>query len=155
MIQNKYFTAFKLSLLLFTILGLATACSGNTLDTTPTLNENTSPTSPQVDAEEVDPTASAASTEEPPPSPAPSATPDPTSDISPTVSVDSKEQTASEGFELMESRCTECHSLERVQNKSKTLEEWRNTVERMVVYGAVLNEAEQEILIEYLAETYP
>jgi len=155
MIQNNYLTAFKLSLLLFAILGLATACSGNTLESTPTLKETPSPTSAEVDAEKVDPTTSVASTEEPPPSPAPSATPEPTSDISPTESVDSEEQTVPEGLTLLEERCTECHSLSRVTSKSKTLEEWRRTVERMVNKGTVLSDAEQEILIDYLAETYP
>jgi hypothetical protein len=37
----------------------------------------------------------------------------------------------------------------------KTEEEWRATVERMVGKGAQLDEAEQELLIQYLAETYP
>jgi cytochrome c-type biogenesis protein CcmH/NrfF len=155
MIQNNYLTAFKLSILFFAILGLATACSGNRIEATPKLNENPSPTSAQVAAEKVDPTASVAPTDEPAPSLEPSATAEPTSDISPTELVDSEEQTVSEGLALMEERCIECHNLSRVTSKSKTLEEWRRTVERMVDKGTVLSEAEQETLIDYLAETYP
>jgi hypothetical protein len=42
-----------------------------------------------------------------------------------------------------------------VERASKTEEEWKATVERMVGKGAQLNQAEQEQVIKYLAETYP
>jgi cytochrome c5 len=60
-----------------------------------------------------------------------------------------------EGKALVEERCTQCHDLGRVERAKKTEEEWKANVERMVGKGAQLNEAEQELVIQYLAETYP
>jgi len=57
-----------------------------------------------------------------------------------------------DGKSLVEERCTKCHDLERAK---KTEEEWKATVERMVGKGARLNQAEQELVIKYLTETYP
>jgi cytochrome c5 len=60
-----------------------------------------------------------------------------------------------DGQSLLQERCTVCHDLGRVERSKKTEEEWKATVERMVGKGAQLDEAEQELLIKYLAETYP
>ena len=60
-----------------------------------------------------------------------------------------------DGKSLLEERCTRCHDLGRVERAKKTEEEWKANVERMVGKGAQLNEAEQELVIKYLAETYP
>jgi cytochrome c5 len=62
---------------------------------------------------------------------------------------------ALDGKSLVEERCTQCHDLGRVEQAKKTAEEWKATVERMVGKGAQLNQAEQEVVIQYLAETYP
>jgi hypothetical protein len=42
-----------------------------------------------------------------------------------------------------------------VERAKKTEEEWKATVERMVGKGAQLSQAEQELVIQYLAEVYP
>jgi mono/diheme cytochrome c family protein len=60
-----------------------------------------------------------------------------------------------DGQALLQERCTTCHGLGGVERAKKTEEEWKATVERMVGKGAELDEAEQELLIKYLAETYP
>jgi cytochrome c5 len=60
-----------------------------------------------------------------------------------------------DGQSLLQERCTVCHDLGRVERSEKTEEEWKATVERMVGKGAQLDEAEQELVIKYLAETYP
>ena len=60
-----------------------------------------------------------------------------------------------DGQSLLQERCTVCHGLGGVERAKKTEEEWKATVERMVGKGAQLNQAEQELLIKYLAETYP
>ena len=60
-----------------------------------------------------------------------------------------------EGKALVEERCTQCHDLGRVEQASKTEEEWKANVERMVGKGAQLDETEQELVIQYLAEMYP
>ena len=59
-----------------------------------------------------------------------------------------------EGSVLLQERCTVCHSLGRVEQAQKTREGWNLTVSRMVGKGAQLNEDEQAVLVEYLAETY-
>jgi len=60
-----------------------------------------------------------------------------------------------DGKSLLEERCTRCHDLGRVERAKKTEEEWKATVDRMVGKGAQLDQAEQTLVIRYLAETYP
>jgi hypothetical protein len=60
-----------------------------------------------------------------------------------------------DGNALMQERCTQCHTLSRVENAHKTAAEWTTTVDRMISYGAQLNSDERSILIDYLAATYP
>lgn len=55
---------------------------------------------------------------------------------------------------LFEERCSMCHSLDRSTSAQKTLDEWEQTVTRMVGKGAQLDSAEQTMVIEYLAATY-
>ena len=55
---------------------------------------------------------------------------------------------------LVESRCTQCHDLERTTESKKTASQWESTVTRMVEKGARLDDAEQVALVAYLAETY-
>ncbi len=62
---------------------------------------------------------------------------------------------ALDGQALTEDRCTACHDLKRVESAKKTREEWEANVKRMVDQGAELDEAEQQAVIDYLAETYP
>jgi len=105
-------------------------------------------------------------TEEPPPT----ATPQPTEpESSQTPTPEPQEPTVSatapppsptagpaepEGLVLLEERCTVCHGLDRVERAQKTREEWVSTVDRMVSIGAQLSDAEKEVLVGYLAETY-
>jgi cytochrome c5 len=58
------------------------------------------------------------------------------------------------GEELLEARCTMCHSLDRVKAASKNLDQWASTVERMRGLGAELTDGEADIRSEYLSETY-
>lgn len=60
-----------------------------------------------------------------------------------------------DGRSLLEERCTRCHDLGRVERARKTEEEWKATVDRMMGKGAQLGQAEQTLVIQYLAETYP
>lgn len=61
---------------------------------------------------------------------------------------------ALDGQTLLQERCTQCHDLGRVEGARKTAEEWKATIERMIGKGAQLNQAEQELLIKYLAAKY-
>lgn len=64
------------------------------------------------------------------------------------------EETVADGQTLLEERCTQCHGLEQTTSASKTRDAWLSTVERMIGKGAELNDAEKEVLVDYLAETY-
>jgi mono/diheme cytochrome c family protein len=97
------------------------------------------------------PTATEVPPTEVPPTEAPTATEVPPTEVPPTEEAPA----ALDGKSLLEERCTVCHGLGGVERAKKTEEEWKTTVERMVGKGAQLNEAEQELVIKYLAETYP
>jgi hypothetical protein len=59
-----------------------------------------------------------------------------------------------DGETPLQDRCTECHALSRTTNAKKSAEEWERTVARMVGHGANLNDEEQMVLVDYLAQTY-
>ena len=61
---------------------------------------------------------------------------------------------ATDGESLLETRCTDCHSLDRVKQAKKTRDKWAQNVKRMVGKGAQLNVDEQSTVIDYLSKTY-
>jgi len=63
-------------------------------------------------------------------------------------------ESALPGKALLEARCTVCHNLERVRKRKETREGWEKIVAKMKKNGAVLDDAEREALLEYLAATY-
>lgn len=82
----------------------------------------------------------------------PSATEAATQDAAATEA--SGEAAALDGEALVQERCTVCHTAERIDNASKTAEEWASTVDRMIGYGAQLNDAERQAVIDYLAQAH-
>ena len=56
----------------------------------------------------------------------------------------------SRGRELTESRCIECHGIDRVYSHSDDRAGWTETVNTMVSRGARLDEQEQQLVIDYL-----
>lgn len=56
--------------------------------------------------------------------------------------------------QLVQERCTRCHTLAPIEVSRKTPEEWEHTVYRMIGKGARLSDAEAERLIDYLSQTY-
>ena len=54
---------------------------------------------------------------------------------------------------LFEEKCIQCHSLEKALSATKSLPEWKRTVEAMVRYadGAISN-SDAEKIAKYLAE---
>jgi cytochrome c5 len=58
------------------------------------------------------------------------------------------------GQKLLETRCTVCHTLERVKEEKLDAAGWEKTVERMKKKGAIVNDEEREALVEYLTATY-
>lgn len=60
-----------------------------------------------------------------------------------------------DGEELLQTRCTECHTLSRVEREALTRDQWEKVVEDMIIEGTILQTVEKEVLLDYLAETYP
>jgi hypothetical protein len=56
-----------------------------------------------------------------------------------------------DGMALVEERCSVCHNLDRVNNATKTADEWATTVDNMISKGAQLDDAERDAVISYLA----
>jgi cytochrome c2 len=54
--------------------------------------------------------------------------------------------------DIIEKRCTVCHSTNRVYDAKKSKADWESTVVRMISYGAQLNQDEREAVINYLSE---
>jgi truncated hemoglobin YjbI len=66
---------------------------------------------------------------------------------------DSEEMEASSEVDvdaLIEEKVAGNHDLGRIFNADKTREEWVETLDRMIGYGAQINDEEKEIIIEYL-----
>jgi hypothetical protein len=55
---------------------------------------------------------------------------------------------------LLETRCSVCHSPDRAKQATKTHDEWDQTVTRMIGKGAQLTEEENTVLVDYLTKTY-
>jgi cytochrome c5 len=60
----------------------------------------------------------------------------------------------SEGAALLETRCSVCHNANKPKAAKKTMEQWDQTVTRMIGKGAKLTEVEKKVLVEHLAATY-
>jgi hypothetical protein len=53
---------------------------------------------------------------------------------------------------ILEKKCYTCHNINIVLKAKKNQDEWESTLDRMVDYGAKLDNEEREILIEFLTE---
>ncbi len=60
--------------------------------------------------------------------------------------------TATSPQSILEKRCYICHKLDIVYKAKKSPAEWEKTIDRMIGYGARLNDEEQEAIIKYLSE---
>jgi cytochrome c5 len=72
----------------------------------------------------------------------------------PTSSSSGSSTTTQDGKTLLESRCTVCHSINKVTNNKGTADEWKRVVDDMIKRGAVLSADEKTVLLQYLAEKY-
>ena len=61
---------------------------------------------------------------------------------------------ATEGKQILESACMQCHSLSRVESKNLTKPEWQGIVDRMKGKGVDIPESDTSALIDYLVKTY-
>lgn len=55
------------------------------------------------------------------------------------------------GRTLAESKCTRCHTLDRIKSANHDAAAWEATVARMRGNGAVLTDAEAESIVSYLS----
>lgn len=53
---------------------------------------------------------------------------------------------------VVDSKCSLCHSLDRVYSATKTKAEWETTVTRMKSNGLVITESEYSQVIEFLSK---
>jgi hypothetical protein len=58
------------------------------------------------------------------------------------------------GAILLDERCATCHSASKAKQARKTIDQWDQTVSRMIGKGARLTEAEKALLLNYLGKTY-
>ena len=59
-----------------------------------------------------------------------------------------------DGATLVQTRCSVCHSTDRVTRATKSRVQWDQTVTRMIKRGAQLTDTEKQALIDYLATHY-
>jgi cytochrome c5 len=59
-----------------------------------------------------------------------------------------------DGAQLLDQRCSTCHSADRPKSVRKTAAEWEQTVTLMMQHGAQLTAAEKKVLVDYLATNY-
>jgi cytochrome c5 len=60
----------------------------------------------------------------------------------------------SPGRVLLETRCTVCHGLNKVENEKGDRADWEEIVDEMIEKGAKLNDAEKATLLDFLVENY-
>jgi len=53
---------------------------------------------------------------------------------------------------ILEKRCYTCHNINIVLKAKKNKDEWEKTIDRMIGYGAILNNEERVTLVELLTE---
>jgi len=59
------------------------------------------------------------------------------------------------GKAIVASRCIGCHDLNRVKNAKYDRDSWQMTVDRMVLSGAELSDEQTDLVVDYLALSYP
>ncbi|NLX11213.1 MAG: hypothetical protein GXY36_16315 [Chloroflexi bacterium] len=59
-----------------------------------------------------------------------------------------------DGDQLVNERCTVCHTRERIDAQDKDEAGWTETVDRMISYGAQLDDEERQTVIDYLVATH-
>ena len=69
----------------------------------------------------------------------------------PAAPSDTNGAAASEGEELAKTKCTMCHTYDRIEQASKSSAEWESTIDRMVDHGLVVSDEERAAITEYLA----
>ena len=74
--------------------------------------------------------------------------------VSPTLQPPASTPPVIDGAELLDSRCSVCHSTSKVTTRTATAAEWEAIVAEMIGRGAKLSVEEKEVLVQYLAENF-
>ena len=70
--------------------------------------------------------------------------------LSTQATISSPERALQEGPLLLETRCTQCHSLETVLQIKKTRAEWERTLSQMESLNVKISDSEKKVLLDYL-----
>jgi len=66
-----------------------------------------------------------------------------------------KTPASTSGKAIFEKRCTICHEADIVEGQRLSRSGWTREVEKMVRWGAAVDESEKAILVDYLSTLYP
>lgn len=58
------------------------------------------------------------------------------------------------GVELANAKCVTCHEADLIMAQRLTKQGWTREVEKMVRWGAVVSDAEKEVLVEYFSANF-
>jgi hypothetical protein len=72
------------------------------------------------------------------------------SNLSTQAPILSPETALQEGPLLLQTRCTQCHSLQSVLQVKKTRTEWEKTLSKMESFNVKISDAEKKVLLDYL-----
>lgn len=79
-------------------------------------------------------------------------TPDVTEPAAPDAPSDAVEPASDNDRVLVESKCSGCHTLDRVWAANKDAGQWESTVRRMEANGLQVTDDERVVIVGYLAE---
>src|SRR5215510_11905855 len=58
------------------------------------------------------------------------------------------------GAELARERCVSCHEADLIVSQRLSRQGWTREVEKMIRWGAVANDSEKEVLVDYFAANF-
>ena len=58
------------------------------------------------------------------------------------------------GKEVVESACSDCHSLERIKAERRDEEGWNSVIHEMLENGAPINPNDMRVIVSYLAKNF-
>lgn len=59
------------------------------------------------------------------------------------------------GVEVVQTTCTVCHPPAMITSKRRTPQQWRDVVDQMINKGAQVSDEDYDVIVSYLARSYP
>ena len=72
------------------------------------------------------------------------------SNLSMQAPTSSPETALEEGQLLLQTRCTQCHPLQKILQVKKTRTEWENALSKMESFNVKISDTEKKVLLDYL-----